>query len=87
MLSAGLGLMVDLEREEALALLERRLASIEEWRKAVTEYYVPENGPGELGHIGEIMDFWVHSADTGAAWTRGLVARIRGGAYTFMRRG
>ncbi|MGQ5224926.1 PadR family transcriptional regulator [Streptomyces sp. MN3] len=86
-LSAGLGLMVDLERGEALALLERRLASIGEWRRAVTEYYVPEDGPGRLGHIGEIMDFWVHSADTGAAWTRGLITRIRGGAYTFAGEG
>ncbi|CAM5495547.1 transcriptional regulator [Streptomyces pilosus] len=85
--SAGLGLMVDLERAEALALLEQRLRSIEEWRRAVTEYYTPEEGPGQLGHIGEIMDLWVHSADTGAAWTRGLVERVRSGAYTFAGEG
>ncbi|MET9151323.1 PadR family transcriptional regulator [Streptomyces griseoflavus] len=86
-LSAGLGLMVDLPREEALALLEQRLRSIGEWRRAVTEYYVPEEGPAQLGHIGEIMDFWVHSADTGADWTRRLIARIRDGAYTFAGEG
>ncbi|MEV8594709.1 PadR family transcriptional regulator [Streptomyces sp. NPDC052012] len=86
-LSAALGFIVDLERAEALALLEERVRAIEAWRKAVTEYYTPENGPGQLGHIGEIMDFWVHSADTGAAWTRGLIERIRGGAYTFAGEG
>ncbi|MEU2899362.1 PadR family transcriptional regulator [Streptomyces sp. NPDC088106] len=86
-LSAGLGFIVDLEREEALALLERRMRAIGEWRKAVTEYYTPEEGPGQLGHIGEIMDLWVHSADTGADWTRGLIERIRGGAYTFAGEG
>jgi DNA-binding PadR family transcriptional regulator len=86
-LSAGLGLMVDLERAEALALLEQRMRAIGEWRKAVTEYYTPEGGPGRLGHIGEIMDFWVHSADFGAEWTRGLIERIRGGAYTFAGEG
>ncbi|MFE2275702.1 helix-turn-helix transcriptional regulator [Streptomyces sp. NPDC059454] len=86
-LSAGLGLMVDLERAEALALLEQRMRAIGEWRKAVTEYYTPEGGPGQLGHIGEIMDFWVHSADFGAEWTRGLIERIRGGAYTFAGEG
>ncbi|MCL8013761.1 PadR family transcriptional regulator [Streptomyces sp. AS02] len=86
-LTAALGFMVDLDREEVLALLEERVRSIEGWRKAVTEYYTPEEGPGQLGHIGEIMNFWVHSADTGAEWTRGLIERIRGGAYTFSGEG
>ncbi|MCT7352038.1 PadR family transcriptional regulator [Streptomyces sp. 15-116A] len=85
--SAALGFIVDLERAEAVALLEERVRAIETWREAVTEYYTPEGGPGQLGHIGEIMDFWVHSADTGAAWTRGLIERVRGGAYTFAGEG
>ncbi|MFF0161905.1 PadR family transcriptional regulator [Streptomyces sp. NPDC005263] len=87
MLTAALGTMVDLGREEVLGLLEERVRSIEAWRKSVTEYYTPEEGPGQLGHIGEIMNFWVHSADTGAEWTRGLIERIRGGAYTFAGEG
>lgn len=37
--------------------------------------------------IGEIMHYWVHSADTGAEWTRGLIDRVRGGAYTFAGEG
>ncbi|MDN0198054.1 PadR family transcriptional regulator [Streptomyces sp. S.PNR 29] len=86
-LTAALGFMVDLDRAEAVRLLEERLRSIEEWRTSVTEYYTPEDGPGQLGHIGEIMNFWVHSADTGAEWTRGLIDRIRGGAYTFAGEG
>ncbi|MDX2530368.1 PadR family transcriptional regulator [Streptomyces europaeiscabiei] len=86
-LSAALGTMVDLGREEVLGLLEERVRSIEEWRRSVTEYYTPEEGPGQLGHIGEIMNFWIHSADTGADWTRGLIDRIRAGAYTFAGEG
>lgn len=86
-LSAALGFMVDLDREEVLELLEERVRTIEEWRKSVTEYYTPQDGPEQLGHIGEIMNFWVHSADTGAKWTRGLIERIRGGAYTFAGEG
>ncbi|MGW6152806.1 PadR family transcriptional regulator [Streptomyces sp. NPDC055144] len=82
-LSAALGFIVDLPRREAVELLRRRVDGIEEWRRAVTEYYTPEDGPERLGHIGEIMNFWVHSADTGAEWTRGLIGRIEGGAYTF----
>ncbi|WP_371578206.1 PadR family transcriptional regulator [Streptomyces sp. NBC_01314] len=86
-LSAGLGTMVDLGREEVLGLLEERVRSIEKWRRSVTEYYTPEDGPGQLGHIGEIMNFWIHSADTGAEWTRDLIGRIRDGAYTFAGEG
>ncbi|MER6135394.1 PadR family transcriptional regulator [Streptomyces sp. NPDC001815] len=86
-LSAALGFVVDLRREEALELLEERVRVIEEWRSAVTEHYVPEDGPAQLGHIGEIMNFWVHSADSGAEWTRGLIQRVKGGAYTFAGEG
>ncbi|MBA2808059.1 PadR family transcriptional regulator [Streptomyces sp. KM273126] len=86
-LSAALGFMVDLDRAEVLRLLAERVRTIEEWRKSVTEYYTPEAGPESLGHIGEIMNFWVHSADTGAEWTRELIARVEGGAYTFAGEG
>ncbi|WP_405999345.1 PadR family transcriptional regulator [Streptomyces sp. NBC_00829] len=86
-LSAGIGFMVDLKREEAVALLKERVRGLEEWRTSVTEYYTPEDGPESIGHIGEIMNMWVHSSDAGAAWTRGLIARIEGGAYTFAGEG
>ncbi|MEU6732372.1 PadR family transcriptional regulator [Streptomyces physcomitrii] len=86
-LSAGIGFLVDLERGEAVALLKERIAGIEEWRGAVTEHYVPEDGPEQIGHIGEIMNYWIHSADAGAEWTRGLIDRIENGAYTFAGEG
>ncbi|MEV7193886.1 PadR family transcriptional regulator [Streptomyces sp. NPDC093510] len=86
-LTAALGFMVDLPREEAVGLLEERVRRMEEWRASVTEYYTPSEGPEQLGHIGEIMNYWVHSADTGAEWTRSLIARIEGGAYTFAGEG
>ncbi|MET7858851.1 PadR family transcriptional regulator [Streptomyces sp. NPDC005318] len=86
-LSAGIGFIVDLERSEAVALLKERVAGLAAWRASVTEYYTPEEGPESLGHIGEIMNMWVHSADAGAAWTRGLIARIESGAYTFAGEG
>ncbi|MEU6313503.1 PadR family transcriptional regulator [Streptomyces sp. NPDC047014] len=87
MLSAAIGFMVDLPRAEVLALLGQRLAKLSAWRTAVTEHYTPEGGPQALGHIGEIMHMWVHSADAEAEWTRGLVARIEGGAYSFAGEG
>jgi DNA-binding PadR family transcriptional regulator len=82
-LSSGIGFIVHLPREEAVALLKKRVERLEEWRKSVAAYYTPEDGPGQLDHIGEIMHLWVHSADAGAEWTRGLIERIEGGAYTF----
>ncbi|MFF3832110.1 PadR family transcriptional regulator [Streptomyces sp. NPDC002455] len=86
-LSSALGFIVDLERAEAVALLRERVAAIEGWRASVTEHYTPADGPESLGHIGEIMNMWVHSADAGAEWTRGLIARIEAGAYTFAGEG
>ena len=82
-ISSGIGFIVHLPREEAVALLKKRVEGLEEWRSSVTDYYTPEDGPGQFGHIGEIMHLWVHSADAGAEWTRGLIERIEGGAYTF----
>ncbi|MFJ2667071.1 PadR family transcriptional regulator [Nocardia fluminea] len=87
MISAAIGFIVDLPRDEAVALLKKRLTGLEQWRASVTEYYTPEQGPGQLGHIGEIMNMWVHSADSEAAWTHGLIDRIEGGAYTFADEG
>ncbi|CAM5488203.1 transcriptional regulator [Streptomyces spiroverticillatus] len=86
-LSAGLGFIVDLPRGEAIALLKERVSGLEQWRSAVTGYYTPEAGPEQLGHIGEIMNLWVHSADAGVRWTRGLIERIEGGAYAFAGEG
>ncbi|KIF68653.1 transcriptional regulator [Streptomyces sp. AcH 505] len=86
-LSAALGCIVDLERAEVVGLLGERLRAIQAWRDAVTEHYVPDEGPESLGHIGEIMHLWIHSADTGAEWTRGLIRRIEAGAYTFAGEG
>lgn len=86
-LSAAIGFMVDLPRAEVLALLRERLAKLAAWRSSVTDYYTPEAGPEQLGHIGEIMHRWVHSADAEAEWTRGLIARIEGGAYSFAGEG
>ncbi|MEU1402716.1 PadR family transcriptional regulator [Streptomyces sp. NPDC005728] len=87
MKTAAIGFMVDLPRAETVALLKERTSRIEAWRSSVTEHYVPEQGPGQLGHIGEIMNMWVHTADSEAAWTHGLVERIENGAYTFAGEG
>lgn len=82
-LSAGLGFMVSLPRDEVAGLLRERLDGLRAWHASVSEYYSPEQGPASLGHIGEIMNLWVHTADTSAVWTRGLIERIEAGAHIF----
>lgn len=85
--SAAIGFIVDLPRGEVLALLAERIRRIEEWRADVRERYIAGHGPEQLGHIGEIMNLWLHTADGESEWTRGLIGRIEGGAYTFAGEG
>ncbi|MET7904184.1 PadR family transcriptional regulator [Streptomyces sp. NPDC005355] len=87
-LTAGVGFIVDLPRAEAIALLKERVAALEGWRTEVTRHWAPPDGtPDEWGHISEIMKLWVHSADSGAEWTRGLIERLEGGAYVMAGEG
>ncbi|MBB5939362.1 PadR family transcriptional regulator [Streptomyces zagrosensis] len=86
-LSAGVGLIVDLPRGEAISLLKQRLEGLEGWRTTVTDYYTPADGPESLGHIGEIMELWVTTSDSGAAWTRALIERLENGAYVMAGEG
>ena len=45
-----------------VALLKERIAALEEWRQRVTRALRrPRTAPDELGHIGEIMNLWVHT--------------------------
>ncbi|MEU7560881.1 PadR family transcriptional regulator [Streptomyces eurythermus] len=85
--SAAIGFLVELPRAEALELLRERIRRIGRWRDSVTGDYLPEGGPQQLGHIGEIMRLWIHTADSDAAWTQGLIDRLEAGAYTFAGEG
>jgi DNA-binding PadR family transcriptional regulator len=84
LLSAALGFLTELTRAEAIALFERRLEGLAEWRASVAPHRDEARAGGggpPLGHLGELFDWWVHSADTAAEWTRGLIERLRDGAY------
>ncbi|MFF4034584.1 PadR family transcriptional regulator [Streptomyces sviceus] len=85
--SSAIGFMVELPRAEVLTLLKERIRRIEQWRASVTEHYVPDEGPEQLGHIGEIMNLWIHTADAELAWIQGLIGRVEDGAYTFAGEG
>ncbi|MBC6459415.1 PadR family transcriptional regulator [Actinomadura sp. HBU206391] len=76
MLWAGLGFLSELPRAKAIDLLRQRLGELEDWRASVAPHL------GAWDHsLQELLGLWVHSAETGAEWTRGLIARLEGGAY------
>jgi DNA-binding PadR family transcriptional regulator len=78
MLGAGLALLPSLDREQAIALLEERLAALEakrdESRRQVETWERPP-------HVKELFGLWLHSATSGAEWTKGLIERLKDGAY------
>ncbi|MEV4103545.1 PadR family transcriptional regulator [Nonomuraea sp. NPDC049649] len=81
MLSAGLGLMDDLPRAEAVELLRQRVRALEEWRSRVRRDWSPGEDAEAWGAVGEVLGMWVHTAESGAEWTRGLIERLERGAY------
>ncbi|MET9863425.1 PadR family transcriptional regulator [Streptomyces smyrnaeus] len=88
LLTSAVGFLVDLPREEAVALLKERVAALESWRREITRDWTPDGGaPQEWGHIAEIMKLWVHTADSDAAWARDLIARLEEGAFVMAGEG
>jgi len=88
LLTSAVGFLVDLPRDEAIALLKERVAALESWRDEVTRNWTPEGGTtDERGYIGEIMKLWVHTADSDAAWARALISRLEGGAFVMAGEG
>ncbi|MDT3396484.1 PadR family transcriptional regulator [Streptomyces sp. B1866] len=93
-LTAGVGFLVDLPRGEAISLLKERVAALEGWRAEVLRHWSPPKGapdapdaPDQWGHIGEIMKLWIHSAESGAEWARGLIERLEAGEYVMLGEG
>ncbi|MDU0294522.1 PadR family transcriptional regulator [Saccharothrix longispora] len=78
LLAAGLALLPSLTRADAVGLLEQRLAALETRRAAARAQAEGWRGPA---HVAELHGLWEHAAAGGADWTRGLLDRLRGGAY------
>lgn len=86
-LTAGVGLIVDLPRDEAVALLRERVLALERWHTEVERHWSPQSPPSEWGHIGEIMRLWMHNSVSSVEWTRGLIERLEDGAYVMAGEG
>jgi DNA-binding PadR family transcriptional regulator len=78
MLAAGLAMLPALTRAEAISLLEVRLAAVEAVRKEADDQLT---GWREPPHVRELYRLRVANAADDIAWTRGLIERLRDGAY------
>jgi DNA-binding PadR family transcriptional regulator len=80
-LAAAVGLIDDLPRSEALDLLRRRAAAMEEWRRSIAAHLPADADLQTWGPIGEVIGLWLDTAESRAAWTRRLIERIEQGAF------
>ncbi|QFZ19970.1 PadR family transcriptional regulator [Saccharothrix syringae] len=78
LLAAGLAMLPSLTRDEAVDLLTERLTALEARRDTARAQV---RAWGEPAHVRELYGLWEHTADGGAVWTRGLIGRLREGAY------
>jgi DNA-binding PadR family transcriptional regulator len=79
MLGAGLALLPALARQDAIKLLEKRLAALTTERDdASVQLRKSQDRPP---HVWELFSLWEHSAESGIEWTQGLIDRLTRGAY------
>lgn len=86
--TSGIGFLIDLPRAEAIALLRERVDALKAWRAEITPHWtVGSPGAEELGHIGEVVSLWMHTSDSAAEWTEGLIQRLERGTYVMAGEG
>jgi DNA-binding PadR family transcriptional regulator len=76
-LTAGVGFLNCLPRQEAITLLKQRLEALDGWRAEVARYWTPDrDDTRDWEPTTEIMRLWTSFAAGGAEWTRSLIARL-----------
>jgi DNA-binding PadR family transcriptional regulator len=87
MLAAGVAMLPALARDEAVALLNERLATLEQERGEIVRT-LDRPGPSDLpDHVRELYCLWISFADSQVGWTRGLIERLEHGAYVMAGEG
>ncbi|MCW4355773.1 PadR family transcriptional regulator [Hoyosella sp. YIM 151337] len=81
-LTAAVGLIDDLPRAEAIELLHKRAEAMDLWLRSIREHVPTDANLDEWGPVGEVIGLWTTTARTRAEWTRGLISRLEGGAFT-----
>ncbi|MFC7931271.1 PadR family transcriptional regulator [Streptomyces cinereoruber] len=82
MLGAAVVLLPSLRREEAIALLRERIASLSAKQGGVADR-VDETASEQpdRAHVRELIGLWEHSAASQVEWAQGLIDRLEAGAY------
>jgi len=82
-ISAGLAMLPALGRQEAIDLLEERIRRLTVECDEVEPHVAQREDLLAHGieHVMELFHFWTASTQSSIAWTEGLVARLRAGAY------
>ncbi|WP_163505706.1 PadR family transcriptional regulator [Fodinicola acaciae] len=81
LLAAAVGLIDDLPRAEAVALLEKRAGEMRKWRDSITAHVPADTDLDSWGPVGAVIDLWLHTADSRLAWTNRLIDRLEKGAF------
>lgn len=81
LLAAAVGLIDDLPRAEAMALLRQRAAALDQWRASIAAHLPPDVDLETWGPVGEVIGLWQHTAASRAAWTHRLLRRLEEGAF------
>lgn len=77
--AAALAYFTALPRAEVIDLLRQRVAALEEQRDEKKKAIADVRQGTE--HIGELFGLWGSAADSGIAWTQGLIRRLEAGEY------
>ncbi|QVQ52549.1 PadR family transcriptional regulator [Spiractinospora alimapuensis] len=90
--AAAIAFLPALTRDDAIALLETRVARLRETREELEPHYAVDDAEVRLSPdlraagtpsiVGELFGMWSHVTASEIEWTRGLVARLRSGAHT-----
>jgi len=80
--AAALAFFTALPRAEVVDLLLARIGALENERDEKAKH-AADNAQRSHGvdHITELFGLWAKTAESGIAWTRGLVDRLRSGQY------
>jgi DNA-binding PadR family transcriptional regulator len=76
-LTAGVGFLNHLPRQEAITLLKQRLEALDGWQAEVAPHWTPDRDDTRNWEpTTEIMRLWTNFSASGAEWTRSLIQRL-----------
>lgn len=81
LLAAAVGLIDDLPRAHAVDLLRQRAQGMDEWQASIKAHLPPDTDLTTWGPVGEVIELWLHTAESRAQWTHRLIRRLEGGAF------